>query len=190
MPLPNPGMTFTPFDVLPASDLNDIVENIEALQDGSSAAVTTNISKNLLTTDSNPYKFSVYRNAGANTGSGAFAIIAFDTELFDTNNNFNTGTGIYTTPVNGFYHFDFACLAAMSGATQSVVTAIFVNGNIKAVGSRSLSPSASSLGSSGSKLIQLTAGDTVEVRVFGSVAGAIAVTEYDTYFTGYLISKT
>lgn len=35
MPLPNPGMSFTPFDPLPASDLNDMVENIEALQDGS-----------------------------------------------------------------------------------------------------------------------------------------------------------
>lgn len=34
MPLPNPGMNFTPFDPLPASDLNDIVENIESLADG------------------------------------------------------------------------------------------------------------------------------------------------------------
>lgn len=35
MSLPNPGMNFTPFDPLPASDLNDMVENIEALADGS-----------------------------------------------------------------------------------------------------------------------------------------------------------
>lgn len=34
MSLPNPGMSFTPFAVLPASELNDIVENIEALADG------------------------------------------------------------------------------------------------------------------------------------------------------------
>jgi hypothetical protein len=34
MALPNPSMTFTPFDVLPASDLNDLVENIESLADG------------------------------------------------------------------------------------------------------------------------------------------------------------
>ena len=31
MALPNPGMVFTPFDPLPASDLNDIVENIESI---------------------------------------------------------------------------------------------------------------------------------------------------------------
>lgn len=31
MSLPNTGMSFTPFDPLPASDLNDLVENIEFL---------------------------------------------------------------------------------------------------------------------------------------------------------------
>lgn len=34
MSLPNPGMSFTPLDPLPAADLNDMVENIEALADG------------------------------------------------------------------------------------------------------------------------------------------------------------
>lgn len=34
MPLPNPGMNFTPFTPLPANDLNDMVENIESLADG------------------------------------------------------------------------------------------------------------------------------------------------------------
>jgi len=34
MSLPNPSMNFTPFDPLPASDLNDIVENVEALAAG------------------------------------------------------------------------------------------------------------------------------------------------------------
>lgn len=34
MALPNLGQVFTPFDPLPASDLNDIVENVEALAAG------------------------------------------------------------------------------------------------------------------------------------------------------------
>lgn len=38
MSLPNEDMSFTPFDQLPASDLNDLVENIEALSDGSGLA--------------------------------------------------------------------------------------------------------------------------------------------------------
>lgn len=35
MPLPNPDMDFSAFDVLPADSLDDIVENVEALADGS-----------------------------------------------------------------------------------------------------------------------------------------------------------
>lgn len=34
MPLPNTGMSFTPFDPLTAAELNDLVENIEALAAG------------------------------------------------------------------------------------------------------------------------------------------------------------
>lgn len=33
--LPNAGMSFTPFDILTAAEMNNIVENIEALSDGS-----------------------------------------------------------------------------------------------------------------------------------------------------------
>lgn len=32
--LPNPGMSFTPFDILTAAEMNDLVENIESLADG------------------------------------------------------------------------------------------------------------------------------------------------------------
>jgi len=39
-PLPNPGMSFTPFDQLPAASLNDIVENVESLADGSGIATS------------------------------------------------------------------------------------------------------------------------------------------------------
>lgn len=34
MALPNPSMAFTPFDILLAEELNDLVENIESLADG------------------------------------------------------------------------------------------------------------------------------------------------------------
>lgn len=34
MPLPNPGMDFVPFDVLTAEEMDDLVENIESLADG------------------------------------------------------------------------------------------------------------------------------------------------------------
>jgi hypothetical protein len=59
--------------------------------------------KSLLTVDSIPYKFRAYRNAAANTGNGAFAVVAMDTESYDTNNNHSAG--VYTVPVSGFYLF-------------------------------------------------------------------------------------
>lgn len=45
MSLPNPSMDFTPFDVLPAASLDDMVENIEALAAGTGlndAVITPN----------------------------------------------------------------------------------------------------------------------------------------------------
>jgi hypothetical protein len=61
----------------------------------------------MLTTDdllaSNPYKFSAYKSANASYNDGATADVVFNTELYDTNNNFNTTTGRYTVPVTGYY---------------------------------------------------------------------------------------
>jgi hypothetical protein len=44
MALPNPSMSFTPFDILTAEEMNDLVENIEALAAGTGLntdAITT-----------------------------------------------------------------------------------------------------------------------------------------------------
>jgi hypothetical protein len=38
-------------------------------------------------------------------GDDSFKIVPFDSELFDTNNDFDTSTGEYTAPVNGVYSF-------------------------------------------------------------------------------------
>lgn len=43
MPLPNQGMDFTPFDTLPAADLDKLVENIESLEDGSGFDLGNNV---------------------------------------------------------------------------------------------------------------------------------------------------
>src|SRR5687767_8010800 len=103
MPLPNPGMSFTPFDPLPASDLNDIVENIEALADGSAAVTALSWADTAL---ANPYKFSVYRGSSNQTVASGFVKVQLNTELFDTNNNFDGVTNHrYVAPVNGFYFF-------------------------------------------------------------------------------------
>lgn len=73
MPLPNPGMTFTPFDPLPASELNDIVENIEALADGSGLN-TGALSANPLATDADATGLGLYEIARNTLGSAGDVI--------------------------------------------------------------------------------------------------------------------
>lgn len=43
MALPNPGMDFTAFDTLTAAELDDLVENIESLEDGSGFDLGNNV---------------------------------------------------------------------------------------------------------------------------------------------------
>lgn len=76
------------------------------------------------TITSNPYKFSVYRNAAANTGNNAFATIVFDVARFDTGNNVSLSTGVFTAPVAGFYQFN----ARASFTSTRGIISIFKNG--------------------------------------------------------------
>lgn len=147
----------------------------------------TKIDKSVLTTDSNPYKFHVSRSAAANTGASAFAVIAYDTEQFDTNNN--VASGVYTAPVNGFYQFNWQGSTTTTG-TQEVIASLFKNGSEIARGARTTGTSVI-IGVGGSDFIQLTAGDTVDVRMFCGTARPLDVgLPVYNYFSGFLVSRT
>jgi hypothetical protein len=130
------------------------------------------------------YKFSVWRNDAANTGNGVFAVISFDTEIFDTSNN--VSAGVFTVPVNGYYHFD---AGANIGAGTVNALSIFVD-NVETVQGNFGAPSGN--GSYHvSSLLYLTAGQAVDVRAYGNASNAIGVGNKSyTYFTGYLVSTT
>lgn len=130
----------------------------------------------------NPYKFSTYRAAAANTGNAAFAVIAFDTEEYDTNNN--CAAGVYTAPVTGFYQFQ--ARASQSAGTRFICS-FFKNG---AEFKRGIDlPSAQ--GGAMTADMSLAAGDTVDVRAFGNAANALEVDAgASCYFQGRLVSHT
>lgn len=136
----------------------------------------------------NPYKFSVWRNAAANTGNGTFAKVSFDTELFDTNGNFASGT--YTAPVDGFYQFSsFIEVLTTTDQTQ-IGTELYKNGAVhKRLGLVSAS-GVGNHGSGGSVTVQASAGDTFEVWAYASATKAIQVTAQQAWFSGVLISQT
>lgn len=145
-----------------------------------------------------PYKFSAYRSAALNTGTG-YNVINHDTKVFDTGTNFDvtTNKGRFTAPAAGFYQFNWA--AGASGAVgaagaNNIQTALYKNGAIAAQGSfadmRDTEAGANTI-SNGSEVLQLSAGDFVEVYIRCS-AGAVAMAVGQAYnrFSGYLISAT
>lgn len=149
-------------------------------------AVTAWISPAMWT---NPYKWSVYRAAAANTGNGAAAKITFDTEIFDTNNNFASGT--YTVPVSGFYHVTGRF--SVSASHTRIIIMAYVNGGSRHNGGDIHSAAIANGGVNISVLMQLVAGDTVEIWAYGNATLALEVgvgATANTYMQGYLVTPT
>jgi len=170
--------------------LKDSKMNGSYLTDASvTSAKVVGISKSVLTTDSNPYKFRVRRTAAQNTSAGTFVKVNFDTEDYDTNSNFDSTTNYrYTAPVSGFYQINgYVNLAASGG--NFVLPAIYKNGAVYQRGDQINSTGA--CGVSYCDLIQLTAGDYIELFIFASNTVALDIgAGQQAYFSGYLMSRT
>jgi len=72
--------------------------------------------------------FSAYKSSGAGTQSitsGVFTKVTFDTELFDTNNNFASST--FTPTVAGYYQINSAVDCGSSAITRAIIS-IYKNG--------------------------------------------------------------
>jgi len=136
----------------------------------------------------NPYKFHVTRNAAALTGNNLYAVVAFDVEQFDTGGN--VSAGVFTVPTTGFYQFNWLVSAILStGADEPILATLFVNGIETSRGN--LTRAMNDNGSAGSDLLSLTAGQTVDIRVFCTTARSLATGSiFSNYFSGYLVSKT
>ncbi len=144
-------------------------------------------------TTTNPYKFSVYRNSALNSGSGAYALVSYDTKIYDTGSNIDvvTNKGRFTAPVSGFYHFD-ASIATGASYTAFAI-ALFKNGSVFNYGGRINNTNTAMTGAvvTYGDTIQLSAGDYVEIFAFGNAATALGVgSPAETKFSGFLESAT
>jgi len=139
---------------------------------------------------SNPYKFHAW-NATAQNSTPIAAPLLCDTELFDTNSNFDitTNKGRYTAPVAGFYNFGgrFKIPIGDNGFARII---IYVNGSAKSVGNIVRSGGAgTTIAVVVNTFIQLSAGDYVELYVQSSDTQAIDVnSSVENYFYGFLVS--
>lgn len=168
-----------------ASKWNILGTNDVSFNDGTGIA---GLYKNLLTVDSNPYKFSAYR-AAAHTSSTSTQVVPHDTELYDTNNNFASSR--YTAPVNGFYFF--TALAGNTVAAATIMQSFFyVNGVLDKMGNSINSPNTGGFGTFSvvTALIQLTAGNYVEHWYYGGGGSTMGTGQDRCFFQGFLICRT
>ena len=170
---------------------SNVVTTAKIADDAVTAAKLDGVDKSLLSTDSNPYKFSAYRST-AWTASAALTKVQLNAETFDTNNNFDSTTNYrYNVPVSGFYQFN--ANITISGNTNRVFVAIYKNGS----GGTELARNDTNISNAiavpysaaVSVLAQLTAGEYVELfHASSAVAGSTGAGV--THMSGFLVSRT
>lgn len=180
-----------------AAKWNQLGQNDAGFKDGTNidagAINNTHISGVSAQKFSNPYKFLGYMNAATQAINTTAVPMACDTEVFDTNNNFDvtTNKGRYTVPVNGFYYFTgrFRSSGTVDGGYFRI--SLLVNGTTVRSGDLIRAAGTGSMGVMGSFVEQLTAGQYVEFGIeCGAANNATGGNLNDTWFGGFLISTT
>lgn len=133
---------------------------------------------------SNPYIFSVARNASATFNN---VPILYDVKNFDPNNNYSTATGRYTAPISGYYQLNVISSQLVSAAPQDPVTTLRKNGGeiVSYAHIVNMYNGASAGSANLSVLLRLNAGDYVEV--IGGSRPLEAGTSRNV-FSGFLVS--
>ena len=170
-----------------AAKWNILGTNDASFNDGTGIA---GLYKDLLSVDSNPYKFRGYRSAALSTASGTNTAIPFDAETFDTNSNFDIATnkGRYTAPVSGYYSFSGAFgIINIAGYMQ---ISLWVNGSIYSNGGQLYYTNANNNFVTFSGLVYLTAGQYAELYYYTDGVKTVVVGTSNCHFSGFLVSRT
>lgn len=173
---------------------NNVVTTAKILDANVTAPKIVGIDKSVLTTDSNPYKFSVYLNTlGSSAASSVPTKVLLDTEAFDTNNNFDPITNRrYTAPVAGFYQFNAQVICFVIN-TILVQSLIYKNGALyrSGVSQQNNTGGNNFTYSCVSALVPLVAGDYIELWCTTNAAGTQTIQSSEsTFLEGFLVSRT
>ena len=131
----------------------------------------------------NPYKFSAYKSTTTGITGTQVDTIIFNVESFDTNNNYDTSTGVYTAPVAGYYYFTGHVRADSTGATymQLYVAGDKCNDSTTANGQQN--------NLIGGKLVYLAAGGAVSCGIYHNGTANIVGSAGEVVFSGFLVCK-
>ena len=104
-------------------------DHVHDLTDGMVLNVHVGASAEIAMTKLQPYEFLAYVGTTVTnvTGAGTTYTVIFNTEVMDAGAAYNTGTGTFTAPVTGTYHFDVSVSvpevsAAMTQGWIEIVT--------------------------------------------------------------------
>lgn len=148
------------------------------------------LNKSLLTTDSNPYKFSAYMGSNQTTVATTWTKLNMDTEEFDTNSNYSTSTYGYTIPVSGFYLFNVG-VQLLSQAGVAFLVGFSKDGTTEWKRGQEIPNTTGNIALYGTTFAQLTAGEII-YPIYYSISASKTLQSGAIYsrFNGFLVSKT
>lgn len=175
---------------------NLLVGHVDTADIADSAVTVAKIADNAVTADKiyNPYIFRAYRSTNQGTSAGWNTIIC-QTEEYDLASAYDAGSGTFTAPITGYYHFD--ANITVGSAWADVLISFYKNGaeysrgnRFKSSGGTAATNFAAPVNLHHSDQIYLTAGQYVQLKYFGDdVDQVTGGTTYNTYFSGFLVTN-
>jgi hypothetical protein len=155
-----------------------------------SAEINANFTESLdVTKFNNPYQFAAYPSADQTTVATTFTKLNFNTEEYDTNNNYNTSTYGYTIPVTGYYQFSLqAILLAQAGLV--FLLSLSKNGTGEWLRMAEIPNTTGNITIGGSHTVKLTAGEIIYPLYYSGSAGkTILATGQYNRFSAYFLGS-
>lgn len=140
--------------------------------------------------------FSARMAVSQSVTASTLTTAVFDGELFDTRNQYNNSTGIFTCSVPGYWQFN-SCLR-MSSTTAITNAILQITHNSTGYRTQqTIDPSSTctTFGLSASIILQLAASDTVQIQGFAATSGTLTFAIvggglFASVFSGYLVAST